>query len=335
MEILILHPGGLGDIILSLPAIALIRSQYPSARITIAGNLDHLAAIVSNYAEKVVSLSNLPLHRLYTHEPIPETDVRFWKSYDRIVSWTGSGDPAFAANFHRIHPNVCVTRWQPKPDEARHVSQLFVDSLDFNVPSGREVIPARLHLDSKLREEGKEWLIARGWNAPDPLIALHPGAGSESKRWPLARFVDLARLLALQEKKRLLIIEGPAERNLAQQMVRALPEIALIRAESIPLNLLAAVFLQCHGFVGNDSGIAHLSAALNVPSVVLFGPTQPRHWAPLGSNVIILRNTHGCEACASRGSEHICLANISLEEVIGKIISNVVSRRRESEQYSS
>jgi heptosyltransferase III len=316
VEILILHPGGLGDIILSLPAIALIRDSCPSARITIAGNIDHLAAVVSGYAENVVSLSTLPLHHLYMDGALPETEVRFWNSFDRIVSWTGWGDPEFIRNFRRIHPNVCIAPWRPKPGETRHVSQLFVESLNVGIPSGTEPSPAAIILDSKLCNEGKQWLLDRGWDDQDPLTALHPGAGSKAKRWAISRFIKLAQHLVLQEKRKLLVVEGPAEPELAKQFAQELPETDVIQAESIPLNLLAAIINQCGAFIGNDSGIAHLSAALRIPSVVLFGPTLPQHWAPLGPNVVVLRNAHGCEGCAAGGKNHTCLENITVEEVI-------------------
>ena len=320
MEILILHPGGLGDIILSLPAISLIRARHPSARITIAGNLDHLAAIASNYADKAISLATLPVHRLYSQELISEEDVRFWTSFDWILSWTGSGDPGFLSNFNRIHPNVLIGSWRPMPGETRHVSRLFLDSLNLEIPPGIELIPAHIKLDSGLTDEGVQWLASHGCNRTEPLIALHPGAGSGVKRWPLDRFVNLALHLAVQEKLRLLVIGGPAEVGLGEEITRALPEAAVVQAACSPLSLIASLLAQCRGFVGNDSGIAHLAASIGVPSVVLFGPTLPQHWAPLGRHVTVLRKARGCGGCNSGSSEHTCLSNLTVEEVIENLI---------------
>jgi ADP-heptose:LPS heptosyltransferase len=316
VEILILHPGGLGDILLSLPAISLIRRACPSARITLAGNIDHLAAIVSGYADRFVSLSTLPLHRLYMPEPIPKADGSFWNAFDWIVSWTGFGDPTFASNFARVHANVCIAPWRPCPDETRHVSQLFVDSLNLDSLVRSDASPAFIALDANLREKGRQWFAAQGWDGQDPLIALHPGAGSRTKRWPIQRFADLARCLWLQKKARLLIISGPAEPGLADPIMAALPAAAAFRADSMPLNLAAALLAQCTGFVGNDSGIAHLAASLGIRSTVLFGPTLPQHWAPLGKHVTVIRDASGCRACVSRSGEHTCLQNITVEKAI-------------------
>jgi ADP-heptose:LPS heptosyltransferase len=320
VEILLLHPGALGDIILSLPAIALLRKRFPSAAVTIAGNVDHLSPIVSRHAERILSLSTLPLHRLYAREALPPEEVLFWKSFSRIVSWTGTEDPEFVKKLQAIHPDACVAAWKPQPGELRHVSQLFALSLGFESSPEKKLEPASIRLDSEDRHLAIRWLAQRGWNEKHSLTALHPGAGSKEKRWPLSRFISLARKLLLQEKRKLLLIEGPAEKGLARYIEQQLPSAEVILAESLRLSLLAAVIEQCGIFVGNDSGIAHLAAALKVPSVVLFGPTLPQHWAPLGEKVVVLRNPGGCEGCAS-GSvsgcrKHTCLDNITVEEVL-------------------
>ncbi len=315
MEIVLLHPGALGDVILSLPAIAQLRKRFPSASLTIAGNVDYLAPIISGYAERAISLSSLPLHRLYAHGSLSSEEVLFWKSFDRIVSWTGADDPEFVKNIKEIHGDACVASWKPQPGETRHVSRLFARTLGFESSADRDLESPHIRLDSKVRHGGMQWLSRRGWSDRDSVIALHPGAGSKAKRWPLSRFISLARKLVFQEKLKLLIIEGPAESGLAGHMGQHLPASEVIRAESIPLGLLAAVMEQCRVFIGNDSGIAHLAAALKVPSVVLFGPALPQHWAPLGEKIVVLRDPHNCGGCASGHKNHTCLENISVEEV--------------------
>ena len=313
MEILLLHPGGLGDIILALPAIALLRERFPDARITMAGNLDHLSPIAGLHVDNAISISTLPLHNLYADKELPVEDVRFWKSFDRIFSWTGSGDAGFVRKMKQIHPDAQVAPWRPGPREERHVSQLFIDALGPEIAAGQKAHPAPLLLNSRLSRQGGQWLSQHGWDGTESLVALHPGAGSKTKRWPLERFICLARNLAAVGSK-VLVIEGPAESGLAAVVAEGLPPV--IRAESISLELLAAVIARSALFVGNDSGIAHLSAALGVPSVVLFGPTQPRHWAPLGPRVRALRDPRDCGACSLDGDVHTCLENITLREVI-------------------
>jgi ADP-heptose:LPS heptosyltransferase len=318
VEILILHPGGLGDILLSLPAIRLLRSQFPSAGFTIAANIDHLGPVAHGYAERVISLAALPLHRLYAPGALTDEEALFWKVFDRIVSWTGSGNSEFVRNLKQIHPDACIASWRPGPEEPRHVSRLFIDSLGIGNSTGMPP-PAGILLDSRVQKQASQWLAERGGDTRDTLVALHPGAGSAAKRWPLPRFIRLAEELALRGNGKLLLIEGPAETGMAMQIANALPADKTILAESLPLNLLAAVIGRCNMFAGNDSGVAHLAAALGIRSVVLFGPTLPQHWAPLGKNVSVLRNPSGCEACATGPGPHTCLDNISVDEVLGSL----------------
>jgi heptosyltransferase III len=317
VEILVIHPGGLGDILLSLPAIVSLRRRCAKARITIAANLDHLAPVAEGYADCMISLSSVPLHQLYIPSSSFRSDVHFWKKFDLVVSWTGFGNPDFTVNLKRINPDAVVASWHPGPGEQRHVSRLFIDSLGL-APGDAEAeleMEAKLHLNSNARQEGLQWLYARGWKN-EPLIALHPGAGSKLKCWPLERFIELARRLTLNQKNRLLVIEGPAEEGLAYRISENLRGIESIVAKAVPLKLLSAVLERCRLFIGNDSGLAHLAAALNVPSIVLFGPTLPQHWAPLGKHVTVLREPRGCRACASRGGGHTCLLKISVDDVI-------------------
>jgi heptosyltransferase-3 len=316
VEILLLHPGGLGDVILSLPAVALLREKLPSARITFAGNTDHLVPVVSKYAEKTVSLAALPLHNLYEEAASPDSDVRFWKSFDQVVSWTGSGDPVFVRKLKTICPTARIGIWRPHANESRHVAQLFIDSLGCELSSGRKAVYAPIYLSPQQLDQGVQWLSEQGWKAGNPLVALHPGAGSKVKRWPLTRFASLARHLARSEGKKLLIVDGPAELGLARQVDRELGEVELILGESLPLGMLASVLSQAELFIGNDSGIAHLAAGLGIPAIVLFGPTLPQHWAPLGPDVRILRNPQKCTGCNSNSNAHTCLGNITVEAVI-------------------
>jgi heptosyltransferase III len=316
VELLLLHPGGLGDVILSLPAVALLREKFPAARVTIAGNTDHLVPVVGGYAERTVSLSVLPLYNLYADGALPDSDIRFWRSFDLIISWTGSGNPGFVRKIKAICSNARIASWRPDPKESRHVSQLFIDSLGPEIASGREAVRAPIRVRHELSDQGTQWLLGQGWRADEPLVAIHPGAGSEIKRWPLDRFIRLARYLTQAEKKNILIIEGPAELGLAGQIERELPESQQIIAKSLSLDILAALLARCELFVGNDSGIAHLAAASGVRTIVIFGPTLPKHWAPLGPEVRILRDTRNCEGCNSDNGAHSCLENITVDDVL-------------------
>ena len=313
MDILVLHPGALGDIILSLPALAILRRTFPQAGITLAGNHDYLTAISPGYAERLLSLSGLPLHNLFGREPVPPADRQFWTSFDRILSWTGFGDAEFCRNLNSSARSVLVVPWRPEAGEARHVSRIFVDSIRPWVGEQREIPAPTISLSPCELTKGETWLTENGWNRSRPIVALHPGAGSVSKRWPLENFRELA-IRIMQSGAQLMAVEGPAEHGVSREMALGLPGAPVVAARILPLETLAAALSLCAAFVGNDSGIAHMAGALGVPSVVLFGPTSPEQWAPIGGRVGILRTPAGCRACGKKdGSEHTCMRNLSVD----------------------
>jgi heptosyltransferase-3 len=275
VRILVLHPGALGDIVLALPALALLGERTPGGEITVAGNRDVLEAVAFAHADRMLSLATLPLHRLYASDPTAE-DLRFWRSYDRIVSWTGAGDSTFEATLRAIHADARIASWKPASGETRHVSQIFVDSL--GLPDHPVARPQRIPIVPVEPQERA--------------FVLHPGAGSAAKRWPAEHFRALAERLITRGAK-LVVIEGPAEPGVAIAVAAGLPRECVELSVNAPLCAVAAMLAGCRAFVGNDSGVTHVAAAVGVPTVALFGPMPPEHWAPLGEHVRILRGSAG------------------------------------------
>lgn len=323
MEILVLHPGALGDIILSLPAMKILRDRFRGAGITLAANTDFASAVASAYVSQIRSLSTLPIYRLYTSATLSDEEKKLWLSYDRILSWTGHACESYATKLSTLHPTVIVAPWKPGPDECRHVSRIFADSLDSWFQTPKSLPVAEIVVDPDDCRTADEWLHRQGWREGIPLIALHPGAGSIQKRWPQKKFLELARCLLPYGT--LLVLEGPAEPGLGRALAAELSPGAIL--VSLPLRLLAAVLRQARVYIGNDSGIAHLAAAMTIHSVVLFGPTAPRHWAPLGAHVSVLWNNLGCLPCerADNGvALHTCMDNISVEDVFAQALRHLV-----------
>lgn len=311
MKILVLHPGALGDVMLSLPALELLKKQFAGARITLAANLDYLSIVPNRIADRRLSLSTLPLGKLFGSSPPPPADMEFWASFDRILSWTGAGDEQFIGNLQAIHREALVARWRPARDERRHASRLFADSLTSWIPVPENLPAVELRAGASQLRSANHWFSQRGVPPETSLIALQPGAGSPSKRWPLDDFIQLSHMLLEDRCDLVLIIEGPAETGVGDRLAEALPAARSLVAKCLPLDDLAALLSKCRAYVGNDSGISHLAAGLGIPCVVLFGPTLPEQWAPLGRQVEVLRDIAGCTACKDGQSEgHRCLRNI-------------------------
>jgi ADP-heptose:LPS heptosyltransferase len=110
---------------------------------------------------------------------------------------------------------------------------------------------------------------------PRRFLAVHPGSGSPTKNWPADRYADL--VARVSSGCPWLLVEGPADAEAARAL-RGIP--GAVRLRETPSRVLGAVLSLAGAYVGNDSGVSHLAAAWGAPTVALFGPTDPRLWAP-------------------------------------------------------
>lgn len=274
--------------LLSLPALHALRRHFARSILTLAGNPGYLGVAAGPVADRIISFEALPLHRLHSGGPLPAEDLAVWRSFDRILSWTGAGSESFCRALSAIHPGALVVPWKPGPGETRHVSRIFLESLHPWLGKGNETPVPAVRLVPPDPERGGEWLRLNGWAGRWPLVAIHPGAGGGWKRWGMDRFAAVGRALLEIPGLRILVIEGPAEAGAGNALAGRLEAERVIACVDMPLTLLASVLPFARAFLGNDSGLAHLAAGLGVPSLVLFGPTSPDQWAPLGDHVSTL-----------------------------------------------
>jgi ADP-heptose:LPS heptosyltransferase len=166
--------------------------------------------------------------------------------------------------------------------------------------------PFRLRLEDDNLEE-------MALDLGERLLVLAPGSGSPEKNWPLSSYYEVARTLAWEGGLRVLWLAGPAEEPLLPyiQGLAAAQEQAVWVGE--PLGRVARLLSRTHLYLGGDSGLTHLAAAAGARRVVaLFGPTDPRVWAPLGEQVMVLTPPGGA-------GEKAALARLSPETVLGRL----------------
>jgi len=118
---------------------------------------------------------------------------------------------------------------------------------------------------------------------PSDEVLVHPGSGSSAKNWPPARFAETIR--ALQRPVRLIV--GEADTDVAVAVEECLGR-SLPRLSNVALEQLAARLAGCHAYLGNDSGVSHLAGLCGSHTVVLFGPTSPVVWSPIGPRVEVV-----------------------------------------------
>lgn len=292
MRVLVIHPGGLGDLLLALPALAHLAERLP-ATLEVAGHPERLALLAgSPYAARTLPLEGLGLHTLFTPDPPREVLSRL-RAYEAIVSWFGAGDPTYRAHLEAIGVPVVVARSTPLPGVRLHVSRHLLLTLSPLVPPPPEIPPVGLTVTGEERREAERWCRVHGLD-PGRLILLHPGAGGSAKRWPADRFGALVGLLR-EAGLSPVVVAGPADGEAVRELHAAVAGERLVVAPDLALRPLAALSAIARGFVGNDSGLTHLAAVAGTPTLALFGPTDPAVWAPLGpaSRVLAARPVAG------------------------------------------
>ncbi|HAV63611.1 MAG TPA: hypothetical protein DCY13_14750, partial [Verrucomicrobiales bacterium] len=132
--------------------------------------------------------------------------------------------------------------------------------------------------------------------ATDSWLAVHPGSGSERKNWPLESWRRFLRRLLGDTGWRLLIVGGETEGDRLDQLAAELPTGRVAVARSLPLTDLAQLLPMTRGFIGHDSGISHLAAAVDTPCLLLWGETNPQVWRPPSLKVELLQHPGGLAA---------------------------------------
>ena len=154
-------------------------------------------------------------------------------------------------------------------------------------------------------------------------LAVAPGSGHAGKNWPLSHYYEASRALAWEFKLGVIWLAGPAEADAVPYLKALASAQGHLLLAGAPLEQVAAVLSRCRLFLGNDSGLTHLAAALGGPRVLaLFGPTNPAVWAPPGEQVRILTGPCPQAPCA-RGREipcpePRCLQDLSPERVLAE-----------------
>jgi len=288
-RILALRAGALGDTILALPAIqALRRLVGPEGEVEILGTDPAVQlALGPRLATSAHSLDR-PRFRPLFQESADDTELRaFLRGYALVVAW--SGLPLLAGLSGKLaRLGIPLLSAPSRPPEGVHASDHLYRSL---APLGAagSAPPPEVDVDEERRTAALGFLLRIGLREHD-FVAIHPSSGSPQKNWPLGRFQELARRFR-QANQPLLWIEGEADREVVTALAGSVPAPV---ARDLPLPVLAAVLSSSRGFVGNDSGVTHLAAAVNAPAIALFGPTDPRVWAPRGPSVLLAK--HDSEA---------------------------------------
>ena len=293
MKILFIRGGALGDFIVTLPTLRLLRQKWPDAHIEVLGH-PHLAeiAVHRHYLNGVRSVNHGPLSAFFTPRAVLDPSwMDYVGSFDLVLSYFYDPDELFLHNLQRCQPGDIYTHSPRVPEDfGRPAARYFAGILEplglaLADDAASDVFPSPADLDAARA-------FLNGLKPGTRVVAIHPGSGSETKNWPPQSWAELGRRLteAFPEVA-LLVVEGEADAAPAQAVVQAWKDLPHLRARLLPLTILAALLRESVLFLGHDSGITHLAAASrrDLPVIALFGPTDPTVWAPPRAGVHTLR----------------------------------------------
>ena len=278
-KLLIFHQGALGDVVLTFPALMRLKKHFPIIDAVCQPQLGELAKSLG-LINRWFSQDSARIASLFSNAPDPDLKTQL-NSYAEIILFSFSNDLAQSIIKIRNHPIHRIPP-RPEPTENIHVAVHLLKNLS---KSGLIAEDKGLSTPEQLSFFRHKSVIKK--SSYSRKILLHPGAGSQKKMWPIDNFVQIERLLASDGYIPEYII-GPADRFLKDAIQIPGTRQSVVHSPETIL-ALTALLKTADGFIGNDSGVSHLSACMGLPTVAVFGPSNPIMWQPLGPRVAILR----------------------------------------------
>jgi lipopolysaccharide heptosyltransferase III len=301
--VLVIFPGALGDLMCLMPALAAISRRHPGASVELTARFE-LARLVAGrgVVARAHSIDARAVGELFNEEMAGKARG-FFREFDRIYSFFASDDARFRERLAAA-TDADVSFHPFRPTGEGHVSEGYLR----DVGESASLLDARIEPTSDDLAVAARALLESKCDVSN-LVVIFPGSGSPAKNWPADKFAALASTLS--KLASIAVILGPAESSI-EPIFR---EAGISILKDLDLPTVAAIASIASAFVGNDSGVAHLSAAVGASGVVIFGPTDPARWRPIGSGEIdILRREP--------------IDSIEVREVAGALLKFVERRQR-------
>lgn len=268
---LVIHPGALGDVLLAVPALRALRPPGRAGRLVLAGQ-PRIARLLRDLGivDEAVDFEGLGLSAFFVEDGLPGEHRRL-AAAERVVCWFGAGDAGFVRRLRALAPAVVIAAPAGEAVAVWHHLRLSIGA-----PAEGDADP--LVVPASILAEGRHALLAAGWDGITPVLMLHPGAGGAGKRWPVDGFERVARALCEGHRLVPVVHSGPADGEAARALAGHLGPAA-VWLEEPALPALAGALGHAALYLGNDSGVSHLAAAVGAPAVALF--TEPHlRWRP-------------------------------------------------------
>ncbi len=286
MRAVVFHQGALGDFLMAASAIDELARTCAWARIDFWSKPEHVSLLTGkSYLGECHSLEGALISCLL-HDSLWRTATLpdFLLEADRLFIFGQTGSRLMAERLStRLSAKVNWVQSFPGANDTRtHVSRFLRRQLNgLGWPIGGK--PLTLSPPVSEKQAARDLLRELGiYSRP---VFIHPGSGGRRKVWPLNNWVGLLDWVRRELSFQALLSIGPAD-DYMDEFSRAMREAGVPIVGGLPLLRLSAMLSLCGLYVGSDSGVSHLAAAAGIPTIAVFGPTDPRAWAPQGRNAV-------------------------------------------------
>ncbi len=280
-RVLVLFPGSLGDSLCFLPALQAIARRHRGEVVEIMGK-SAMVQLAQGWSlvSAAHSIDRAEVAQLFSPAPEVCDEARsFFSCFSKVYSWMAHGDPHFAAKLRLLVQGPVEIFPFYRGQSSEHAAAYYLRCLGETLHSFPQMVP---------QSEGQEW-AENYWQVHGlesyPVLTLHPGSGSPQKQWDLRGFEEVLHWWTRERGGRGIVLLGPAEE---ERGMKWRGEGCQVRGLS--LTSLAALLYKTSLYLGNDSGVSHLAGAMGAKGAVIFGPTRPDQWRPLGGKLAVIRN---------------------------------------------
>lgn len=313
-DVLLISLSCIGDVLLTTPVMRVLKDSFPGSRLTVlAGKTSHALVRAHALVDRALVFDNKGAHH-GTAGKIKLVRALRQDMYDLVVDLRNSVIPYFLRARYRITSQQAHLK--NRTSVGRHAIDRHLDVLELQgFPITTRAMSVTVPEDTAAR--AREMMNAQGCGAARPLIGVYPGAGSPYKLYPTDQFRKaLAELARRWPDARFVIVGGPDDAPHAADVARACPERAVDLSAKLDILETAAAINRCTVFLSNDSGPMHIAAALDVPTIALFGPTDADRYGPRGAQHRIIWRREQCNPCKFPECGHdTCIDRIPPEQI--------------------
>jgi len=314
---------------MTTPALGRLRDCFPKARITLLAT-PLVARLCSPHpwVDEVLVYQRQGHHRGLSGRLRLTAELRR-RRFDMAVLFPNSFDAALPPWLARIPRRIGFRNdgrglllnlgVPPLPKSGvTHQSRNYLTLLDQVGLTGR-IRPQTLAVTAAEEAWCSETLQRAEIGPQDLFLGINPGATyGSAKRWYPERFAAVGDMLAQRWGVKVVITGGPDEAAIAEEIARTMTRPTLNLAGKTDVRQLLAIIKRCNFFITNDSGPMHLAAALKVPLVAIFGPTDHTTTYPLADHALVVRQNVDCSPCLKRVCpiDHRCMTRVTPEQVV-------------------